>query len=514
MTSPRPNVNPFYIEPSKRAAWEDDFDPDEAEMEGESLLPTTRRGGSPSSWQRPPPRRRPTAPRCNRQILCIVNSFLILFLLLLSGKGSDDDSLSSTTRPSNHNNTTTGTNEDDTVPIPAPHNTNKPTVPPTKSPVNTPPSITTSSPVVPATTVTPTTSPTGSPTARPHSVSVITNAPVVTATADPTYTPTESPIVIPSTLDPTQARDNDTPDTTPATAAAAAAAAAAATATTTTTTTQSPVETIPDTSGGEEVVADEIVLLGLRNSGLGWYYDQLQKCYPNHTITAELTRETIWFQNPPAARDDKRRVFVLIARNVYDWVEAMRVHPDYAPFHAHVDDGTNNNDGGDDTTTPLERMDFFKSAWKPPGPIIVPGGNESSTDAICQLGFTPEQVVPCTVDPSITSTKRPIYELDPRGGNTFSSILALRAAKIRHFVQELPAWWNPMHNQTTIVQYGKGTTVDALDSLTNWAHTCATDNLIKLDDDDAGYSDAELSYLRDNVDWEAEKLIGFMPREG
>ena len=485
MTSSRPNVNPFYIEPSKRGAWEDDdFGVDEAEMEGESLLPT-RRGGAAPSW-RPPPRRRHAPPRSNRRIMCIVGGVVILLLLLVSTKSSGGDSSSSENKqPSNHHNATTTTADDDRIPKPTTHNTIKPTTVPTKSPMSSPAS-TTSSPV--AATATTTSAPTTSPITSPAS-STTTNAPVVAAPTT-TYTPTKSPVEIsaPTTLAPHQA---------PAEPSDA--------------TTQSPVVMSSDTSGGQ--VADEIVLLGLRNSGMDWYSDKIRKCYPNHTVTTQLTRETIWFQNPPTVNDTKRRVFVFVVRNVYDWVEAMRNHPDYAPFHTQqqVD-----NDG-QSVTTPLPWMDFVKLAWKPPGPIVPPSSDNTST-AVCQLGFTTEQVVPCTVDTSPTpiNISQPTYELSPHGGNTFSNILDLRAAKIRHFVQDLPAWWNPVHNKPTIVRYETGPTMALLDFITNWTHACATNDLVYPDDmaPSESYKETEITYLLDNVDWGAEKLIGYEPREG
>ena len=298
--------------------------------------------------------------------------------------------------------------------------------------------------------------------------------PAVQATASPTKSPVDSPPLVETsspTLTPVSTPQTDPPDTKP--------------------------------------VADELVLFGERHSGLQWYADKLKECYPDHKISTQLTRETLWFQDHPPDDDDlttlvpPRRVFVLVVRNVYDWVEAMRQSPLDAPDHR-----TKQGE-------PLPWMDFVQQAWKPLGNLT---DNDDGPTTTCQLGFTPEQVVPCTVDDDDDDDDAPTYELNPNG-EAFDSILALRTAKLRHFTAHLPLWWpNVVQNTTLILRYAEGPNLPVLDAALGWTHVCdATDDANALIMQDAtqplrNYTKTELVYLKENIDWEVEQSVGFNPK--
>ena len=202
-----PNVNPFYIEPASRAAWEEDIDGpiDEVELEGELLLPQRQ---TPRPDYRNPRRRRRghASPRANRHLLCIFATILIVLLLLLSSRSSNKDSTASSQEPSSHHDggtiphiqqtthptTRISTNAPSTAPkvvvTPAPSvpvvDTEMPTVPQTPEETGAP---TTDAPV----TLTPTVQPTPNtlpPTLPPHNTPISTAQP--TTVSSETTTPT------------------------------------------------------------------------------------------------------------------------------------------------------------------------------------------------------------------------------------------------------------------------------------------------------------------------------------
>ena len=96
-----------------------------------------------------------------------------------------------------------------------------------------------------------------------------------------------------------------------------------------------------NSKGNKAVDVQRIALLGERNSGTTWLYDELQKCFPMVNVTPALTRWKHWFQedidtewtrynnDTMTYRSKSEPTTLVIAefRNVYDWIESMRNRP-------------------------------------------------------------------------------------------------------------------------------------------------------------------------------------------
>jgi hypothetical protein len=439
----RPNVNPFYMEPAQRQAWEDDYEPDHEEDEQEGLLPTTQHHWQPPS--RTGRRHRGTLSRGKRRNVCLAGIAFVILVVLVSIRSKE---VAPDMASSNSTHATASPSSDSS--------SNLSRVPTTS------PSLVTPLPIAPSDASgarTPAPSPTR--TAAPSPAPRITTAPSLRAT-----TAAPSPQVT------TRAPTNDT---TPATTTPA--------------------------------VARELVILGERHSGRDQTRDRLAACYPNRTLRTSLSRDTYWFQDRP---DDATlpRQFVLVVRNVYDWTEAMRRAPLYAPDHLR------------NRTTPLAWSTFVQQPW-----TTTTTDNETTTTTTtttnvtttttttCQLGFTPEQVVPCTLDEADSAWPEALYELDA-DGQVFASILALRAAKLRHMYKGLPAMYA---TRVTVMRWEEGldgTLLAQLDAATGWTHSCS-DGAWRLSEDVTtrrNYTADELAHLREHVDWEVEAMVGYAPR--
>jgi hypothetical protein len=256
-------------------------------------------------------------------------------------------------------------------------------------------------------------------------------------------------------------------------------------------------------SPNAEKSAPRIVVIGERHSGLEWLERSLTLCFPNSTVSSKLSRTGYFFQNDP--KDPSIHV-VAIANNPYEWVESMRTHPQYMPNHANI----------------LNWKEFLIKEWS----IKRPDRDleyERKEGPICQLNFSYNEVISCVEDPHEDSLKNPIYELKRDGsGEPFKSILELRAAKLQNHAQEIRPW---VRNITTI-QYESLTkdTIDKDGKLVPGIYQLLQDlrfslkmewscNLDKAKSfwNQFSLTDDFISFINDNVDWDAEALFGFKP---
>jgi hypothetical protein len=194
----------------------------------------------------------------------------------------------------------------------------------------------------------------------------------------------------------------------------------------------------------DEIPNDEyrIVVLGERHSGTVWMIERLRECFPHVEVSTNLQRMGFFFQDDEAtarSKDealdnnhnyDKDTIVVHVTLNVYDWLEQMRLSPEYAPDHV----GTHKELGH---VVPLGWEEFLSKPWtteRPPTDLTL--ANE--TGPVCQMAFHYNEVVSCAK--TAGGIGDPMYELQPGGesGHPFESIIDLRAAKLKnhHSVQE------------------------------------------------------------------------------
>jgi len=75
-------------------------------------------------------------------------------------------------------------------------------------------------------------------------------------------------------------------------------------------------------------VVKRIALIGERNSGTNWITAELTKCFPELDVQPRLVRWKHWFQHDIPQKDGTAHEPTLVIaqfRNVYEWVEAMRM---------------------------------------------------------------------------------------------------------------------------------------------------------------------------------------------
>jgi hypothetical protein len=295
-----------------------------------------------------------------------------------------------------------------------------------------------------------------------------------------------------------------------------------------------------------------LVLLGERHSGVEWWQSTLQRCFPDDatTIVAGLEprrRGPYWFQTSVAADRTSTGgtitpsssipvrvgdVIVVAVRNPYHWVELMWQHPRYAPNHSN-----------EDPQYPLPLRKFLAQPWSLNATALdvtttmVRSGKEK-----CQLGFTPQQVTPCLSMPSLMlplNDTVPVYELDEQG-RVFANILQLRAAKIRHWLDEINAALrernkDPNHRRIASPQRGvllllpyesglTNATLQALQTLVGRPSSCRV-NDTALPPSTNLLNDASLDswrskqvhgakykkFMLEHVNWHEEGRIGYYP---
>ena len=123
-----------------------------------------------------------------------------------------------------------------------------------------------------------------------------------------------------------------------------------------------------------------IALLGERNSCTNWMTtEELTKCYPQVEATPDLTRWKHWFQEDDSIRGVQHNNTLVLAkfRNVYDWLESMRLRPHNMPMHMNQDWYT-----------------FVTTAWTMPQPDRDLNMS-NKTGSVCQSDFEYHQVISC-----------------------------------------------------------------------------------------------------------------------
>lgn len=273
-------------------------------------------------------------------------------------------------------------------------------------------------------------------------------------------------------------------------------------------------DTTQQAESGYDINEDElgkvkqISLLGERNSGTNWMTDELKQCFPNLTVKPRLVRWKHWFQHDDG-KEHNTTLVVAQFRNPYDWIAAMQRIPHHSPLHVR-----------------LHWHEFVTKPWTMPRPtrdtLLT-----NITGPVCYEKFHYHQLVSCVRGhrndtdykppedgKGDFSGHQPIYELrDDGSGQPYSSIIELRADKIRNFLNttELP-WVKDL----IAVQYedllnsGTGALLKQIEHATGEKSACApsTSQVRRK-----RYIDPKFkAWITENTDWNAEKLIGYTPQ--
>jgi len=298
-------------------------------------------------------------------------------------------------------------------------------------------------------------------------------------------------------------------------------------------------------------------LLGERHSGTKWISQHLEECFGYALpVRKGLNRWKHWFQNMEEQSEEenavggtndvvtdnstvagKRAVVVVMFRDVLQWVEAMRTNPYHSPSHFNLT--------WQQLVTKPWTLDNHSEAYEDQedDKWAVVGNSTNESAKLCpNNGFAPRQVVPCrgaSVNGILLEgTGRnvtPVYELRLDGsGRPYDNILQLRRDKVRHFLS-LRNWSTVQAHRLVryedlVSQHGEGTKplVDWLETVLNVPARCSpilppsAPMITTYVDDNANttgctavrnnsrpLSPDYVEYMRQNVDWETERLIGF-----
>jgi len=264
------------------------------------------------------------------------------------------------------------------------------------------------------------------------------------------------------------------------------------------------------------VTINTIALIGERNSGTTWMFEELQRCYENSfTVLNHLTRHKHWFQYDDE-KQHNRTLVVAEFRSPYQYVLAMIDKPRRALAHRQMDWYT-----------------FVTTPWTTER-AASDLQYANSTGRVCRAGFTYDEVVACEKNPApdeylthkpLRAQKNntqlhkqsiqdiPVYELRRDGsGLPYSSIVDMRADKIRNHVLEVRDF--PFVEDVVVVRYedllqqGTASLLDKITELTGARPHCKA--VPPQPDRPQRPVTADFKkWMDEHVDWEAEALIGY-----
>jgi hypothetical protein len=290
----------------------------------------------------------------------------------------------------------------------------------------------------------------------------------------------------------------------------------------------------------KEDTSVRLVVLGERHSGVPWVTKYLKDCYPNAHVGSTLQRVGYFFQDEPSVGtasplyNHPSTILVHVVTNPYDWVQRMRLFPEYTPNHVVWE--KEEDDPSSSSLTLLPWKQFLEKPWTMDPRPARDEPFHDKTGNICQMNFPWNRVVSCVEAPSDPNGKHsalelnPIYELNPEDGTPFSSILELRAAKFKNihalkewdFVEDLVTL---NYDQLVELPKEEEKEVDYLLKLlgqievtTGWKHECPTfkkkDGKRLTPPPLAEARNADMThdyfhYLDTKIDWKVESLAQF-----
>jgi hypothetical protein len=251
-----------------------------------------------------------------------------------------------------------------------------------------------------------------------------------------------------------------------------------------------------------------LVVLGERHSGVSWMKARLHECFPHADVSSVLQREGFLFQDETDMKfskhtNNKDPIVVMMTLNVYDWLEHMRIAPEFSPNHTkrHSEYGH---------MVPLDFEDFVSRPWTMERPEQDFPLANNTKGRICQERFRFNEIVSCAAKGSVVGTDNPMYEMQQDGsGSPFASIMDLRASKLRNHYNVKD--WTDV-KKFDIVPYELAgqlfkDLVKDIQQFTEWQLSCTGDVLPPSKDRSASMTRSFVDYITKNADWEAEGLI-------
>lgn len=270
---------------------------------------------------------------------------------------------------------------------------------------------------------------------------------------------------------------------------------------------------------------NHIILLGERLSGVDWWKDHLQTCFPKLQLQSRWIRPAPWFQTPswnksfsaPSWTAKANSGLVIYAvRDVFDWLRALYAQPVAMPSHSNI-----------------SWHDFVTKSWTLDSATAVL--NDLHRDD-CQLSFSKSEVIPCQAVAGNDRLRNAVYELPPRQPGIdasavigdvpkpFANVFELRASKIQQvtndFFQWFPGeyWYRPEREapQVILAPYGSSlqSLLTQLQPILQLEAACDSPAMLSsrppaLPDSIPNIPDQHLETIREKVNWKVEALVGF-----
>jgi len=256
-----------------------------------------------------------------------------------------------------------------------------------------------------------------------------------------------------------------------------------------------------ENSSGEKV--KEISVIGERNSGTTWIWNELTTCFNNTVkVKRRLTRYKHWFQYEDGKKHPATLVLAIF-RDPYYWIAAMRKKPHHAPMHLHLDWKT-----------------FVTKQWTMPR-VGKDLEMVNQTGRICQQEFYFHEVVSCNDRPYPDghfkdkkpgySGHQPFYEMKNDGsGKPYDNILDLRRDKIINFLEVANWTWVEKFwilRYEDLLKTGTANLIKQIENLTGVKARCVPSS--PQNRTQRSLQSDFLSYLNEHVDWNTEHLIGY-----
>lgn len=234
---------------------------------------------------------------------------------------------------------------------------------------------------------------------------------------------------------------------------------------------------------------------------------KLNECYPNAYISTSLQRIGYFFQDDETSQLHNS-IVLHMSLDVYDWLEQMRLQPEYMPRHK----AATNPDTGYDT--PLDWKTFLTLPWaleeRPSRDLPY----QNQTGDVCQLEFPYNRVMSCVQDPNGFGVENPIYELK-EDGTPYSSILDLRAAKLQNHVA-VSSWKtvrqviNVQYHQLAEENYFDEMVLSQIEQVApHFKRHCSTKVLPPSLSKTSEMTAEFVEYVTQNTNWSAEALVGY-----
>jgi hypothetical protein len=316
---------------------------------------------------------------------------------------------------------------------------------------------------------------------------------------------------------------------------------------------------------------DRIVLLGERHSGTSYTRSMLQRCFPSLHVDDFLVRYKHWFQPDPdfvvdiskkyltqkgvaregdmfkivnqwpkiAALDDpksaafKNTLVIVMFRNAYDWLGAMKEGPHHWPNHYKL--YRYNKPIQDNDHTHYYGSNFLP--WKQfvAANLTLGATNAGVSQLLCQNAFPVGTVSPCikskeTYPPDVKKDfgsdlsaapdllpfngHNPMYELDANG-KPFNHPLELRTAKIKD-VLDKPNKWDlggyMILQHEEINMKGTGFLLEQVSKIVGMKPSCNADPPRRQPS--KKLANDWTKWISEHADWETEAKVGYERRPG